>query len=174
MATIMTVYNVIETALRDRTRPWIAPFVWLEDQTGVGHVKLFVSCLLAASAFVFASGRMITLIGNLLGFGYPAYVTVELMLRGDMQRETPPMAGTDHRPPVSPATRWLTYWLTFAAVLIVQQLLGDLILIIPFYTIIKISFFLWCAMPIDANGAACVHKFVVHGYLKRLIAKCED
>ncbi|XP_008190083.1 HVA22-like protein e [Acyrthosiphon pisum] len=168
---IMNVYNAIDLALRDRTRPWTAPFVWLEGRTGIGHVKLLVGSMVAALAFVIASGRMIMLISNLLGFAYPMYATIDLMVKEDGQPETPsppePTERTGRIAPVSPATRWLTYWVTFAAVLIVQQLCGDLLQIIPFYFLAKIVFFAWCALPMEANGAAFVHRFVVRDHLKR-------
>ncbi|XP_022174571.1 receptor expression-enhancing protein 5-like [Myzus persicae] len=177
---IMNVYNAVDSALRDRTRPWSAPFVWLESRTGIGHAKLLVGCALAALAFVVASGRMVMLFSNLLGFAYPMYATVELMVLDDARRETPPPPSqpppppppppaepSGRRAPVPPATRWLTYWITFSAVLIVQQLCGDVLRIIPFYFLAKIVFFAWCALPMEANGSAFVHRFVVHDHLKR-------
>ncbi|CAI6353688.1 unnamed protein product [Macrosiphum euphorbiae] len=171
---IMNVYNAIDSELRDRTRPWMAPFVWLEGRTGIGHMKLLVISMLAAISFVIASGRMVMLISNLLGFAYPVYATIDLMVQEDVQPETPslpvPTERTERNAPVTPATRWLTYWITFAAVLIVQQLCGDFLQIIPFYFLAKIVFFAWCALPMEGNGAAFVHRFVVRDHLKRFFA----
>jgi len=96
------------------------------------------------------------------------------MVQEDMQRDTSelppppvPIEQSGSHATVSPATRWLTYWITFAAVLIVQQLCGDVLQIIPFYFLAKILFFAWCALPMEANGAAFMHRFVVRDYLKR-------
>ncbi|XP_015367871.1 PREDICTED: receptor expression-enhancing protein 5-like [Diuraphis noxia] len=168
---LINVYNTIDSALQDRTRSWTAPFVWLEGRTGISHVKLFLGCMLTALAFVIASGRMVMLVSNLLGFAYPMYATIELMMRDDIRGETPspPVPAEQHGrgAPVSPATRWLTYWITFAAVLIVQQLCGDVLQIIPFYFLAKIVFFAWCALPMEANGATFVHRFIVRDYLKQ-------
>lgn len=171
---ITNVYNAIDSALRDRTRPWMAPFVWLEDRTGIGHMTLLVGSMLATLAFVIASGRMVMLISNLLGFVYPMYATIDLMVQEDVQPETPsppvPTERTGRNAPVTPGARWLTYWITFAAVLIVQQLCGDLLQIIPFYFLAKIVFFAWCALPMEANGAAFIHRFVVRDHLKQFFA----
>ncbi|CAI6357975.1 unnamed protein product [Macrosiphum euphorbiae] len=169
----MNVYNAIDSALRDRiTRPWIAPFVWIEGRTGIDHMKLLVGSMLVALAFFIASGRMIMLLSNLLGFAYPMYATIDLTVKEDVQPDTPsqpePTERTGSDAPVKPATRWLTYWITFAAVLIVQQLCGDLLqIIIPFYFLAKIVFFAWCASPMEANGAAFLYKFVVCAHLKQ-------
>ncbi|XP_025192465.1 receptor expression-enhancing protein 5-like [Melanaphis sacchari] len=171
---IMYVFNAINSALRDRTRLWMVPFVWLEAKTGVDHVKLSAGCLLAALAFIIASGRMVMLVSNLLGFAYPTYASIEWMVKDDRQRETSPpptplpvLSGQSGRyAPISQATRWLTYWITFAAVLMVQQLCGDILRFIPFYFLVKIAFFVWCALPMEANGAAFVHRYVVRDHLK--------
>ncbi|KAL4100979.1 hypothetical protein QTP88_021000 [Uroleucon formosanum] len=168
---IMNVYNAIDSALRDSTRPWMAPFVWIEGRTGIGHTKLFVGGMLAALAFIIASGRMVMLLSNLLGFAYPMYATIDLMVQEDIQSKTPspPVSAeqSGRHATVTPASRWLTYWITFAAVLIVQQLCGDVLQIIPFYFLAKIVFFVWCALPMEANGAAFVHRLVVRDYFKQ-------
>lgn len=175
---VMNAFDAMSSALRDRTRPWTAPFVWLEGKTGIDHVKLSAGCLLAAAMIVFASGYTTMLVSNLLGFAYPAYATVEWMVKDDQRRETlssspptvpPPVpAGQSGRnAPVPQATRWLTYWATFAAVLVVQQFCGDVLRFIPFYFLTKIVFFAWCALPMEANGAAFVYRFVVRDHFKR-------
>ncbi|XP_060843808.1 receptor expression-enhancing protein 5-like [Rhopalosiphum padi] len=171
-------FNAVDSALRDRTRPWAVPFVWLESKTGIDHTKLTVGCLLAAMVFTVASGRMVMLFSNVLGFAYPAYASVEWMVKDAVQRETsslsspPPPVVLDglagRNAPVSPASRWLTYWITFAVMLMVQQLCGDVLQFIPFYFLTKIVFFVWCALPMEANGAAFVYRYVVRDHLKPL------
>jgi hypothetical protein len=98
------------------------------------------------------------------------------MVKDAVQRETslppppPPPFVLDRQAgrhaPVSPATLWLTYWITFAVMLMVQQLCGDVLQFIPFYFLTKIVFFAWCALPMVANGAAFVYRYVVRDHLK--------
>ena len=62
---------------------------------------------------------------------------------------------------------WLTYWVCFAAFMIVDQLVGKLLLkhILPFYFFIKLAFLIYLFHP-ETLGASKVYLHIVQPMMK--------
>ncbi|XP_015374885.1 PREDICTED: receptor expression-enhancing protein 5-like [Diuraphis noxia] len=160
-ANAFSILDDINIVLHDTTKPWNILFTYAERRTGINRLKLFfgvvcVTCMLLIPGSIFAM-----LLSDLLGFAFPAYATIVLMM--ESVRQLPSRAAND-RTSVSPANRLFTYWLMFAATLTVQQMCAGLLRFVPFYCLIKTAFFVWCAAPIKANGSAYVYALVVRRY----------
>lgn len=159
MATIGDAANAVDQALRDAGKPWHVLFDWAEARTGIDRLRLFVCLVCVAALYVSDNGRGPMLFSDLVGFAYPAYCTVALTVRGD--GSPPPRPGV-----VAAPVKWLTYWLTFATVLVAERPFGALLRLVPLYCLVRTVFLVWCSAPVDANGSAYVYAMVV----RRLIS----
>lgn len=161
MAALHTIMTKVDDGLRDPNRPWHVLFQWAEARTGVDRFKLFLGFACTVAAYLCtASYDSASLLADLIGFAYPAYVTVGTMLSSSSHRRT----GGGGGGAVDANVRWLTYWLMFAAVLFVQQVCSAVLRLLPHYSLLKIAFFAWSFAPIETNGAALVYATVVRRY----------
>eukprot|EP00039_Didymoeca_costata_P017947 m.331480 g.331480 ORF g.331480 m.331480 type:complete len:186 (+) comp16738_c0_seq1:100-657(+) len=73
-------------------------------------------------------------------------------------------------------TKWLTYWVVFAAFQIVEFFADFIMFWMPFYQWIKIAVLLWCMSPGDKNGSKIIYEQLVKKYIqsKDTIDKIED
>lgn len=154
----------INNALRDPTKPWYPLFHWAEERTGLNRLKLFLGVVCALAMYL-ASGHGPMLLGDLIGFAYPAYATTALMIKHDPW----PPAKTAGRGGlrdygVNDTTKWLTYWLMFASALIVEQPFIALLRLVPFYCLTKTVFFVFCSLSVETNGCALVYAVIVRRY----------
>jgi hypothetical protein len=93
----------------------------VEAQTGYSKTYFFVAGVAIVTGILTAVGGA-KLIVDLLGFVYPAYMSFKAMDTSD--------SGDD--------TQWLTYWVVFSFLSILESMLGFIIFLIPFYFWIKI------------------------------------
>ncbi|CAI6349625.1 unnamed protein product [Macrosiphum euphorbiae] len=160
--------NEIDAALRDTAKPWHSLFAWAEERSGISRLKLFFGIVCATCMFLIPGSMSAMLVSDVLGFAYPAYATIVLMMDSVGQLPSGVASSpTNGSESVSPANRWFTYWLLLAATLTVQQLCGGLLRLVPFYCLMKTAFFAWCAAPIEANGAAYVYVVVVRRFFNQ-------
>jgi len=162
--------DAIEDALCDPAGPWSPLFDWAENRYGVKPLKLFAGLACLSAVYMSSDGYGSLLFADLVCFAYPAYVTVAAMVyRGGGPRARRPKTTTKTTTvtTVNATARWFTYWMMYAAVLTVEQPCGWLLLRVPFYCLLRAAFFAWCALPIDANGAAFVYVTVVRRHLTR-------
>lgn len=157
------ILDTIDNALHDKTKPWNPLFHWAEERIGCNRLKLFFGTLCALTMYL-ASGRGTMLLGDLIGFVYPAYATVSLTaIRGTTGNVVQQPSGHS----VNDTIKWLTYWLMFAAVLIVEQPFNALLRLVPFYCLIKTVFFAYCSLSIETNGSALVYAVIVRRYFAK-------
>jgi receptor expression-enhancing protein 5/6 len=97
-------------------------------------------------ALAAVSSGILTLLGgsklmvDLLGFVYPAYMSFKSMDSGSQDD-----------------TQWLTYWVVFSFLSIVENLMGFLVVLIPFYFWIKIGIIVWMWYP-ATRGAQVIYE----------------
>ena len=88
------------------------------------------------------------LVSDLLAFAYPAYMSFKAIESTDLTDDT----------------QWLTYWVVFALFSIVESVMDFLVMWIPFYYLIKVSFFAWLYHP-KFMGAGLVYKQVIKPFV---------
>lgn len=91
------------------------------------------------------------LITDLLGFVYPAYMSFQSM-------ESSKGGVTDS------ATQWLTYWVVFSFITVIESVIPGLHKWIPMYFYNKAGLIVWLYHP-QTNGAEIIYNQVVRTYI---------
>ncbi|VVC29250.1 TB2/DP1/HVA22-related protein [Cinara cedri] len=144
------VTEVINDTLRDLLKPWNKPFRWVETRAGVSRYKQLLIMVIGVSfllLFVWVKTAMV--ISNVIGFAFPAYMTIALMM---LPRKPESYAKSS----AVAINKWLVYWPAFVAIMIVEQHLGFILRFVPFYLLFKTLFLVWCTAPFK-NGVAIQH-----------------
>ncbi|OQS07295.1 hypothetical protein THRCLA_00705 [Thraustotheca clavata] len=115
----------------------------LEAQIGVEKFYIFLVGALIAGVLLFVIGGA-SLISNLVGFIYPAYMSFKALNTNDSNDDT----------------QWLTYWVVYSAFNLTEQFTDIFLSWIPFYFFLKIAFLVWCYHP-STLGANTIYQSVI-------------
>ena len=115
-------------------------FAELEKKTGQPKAFWFAGASLFILSIISLLGGM-KLMSDLLGFVYPAYMSFKAI----------ESQGT------ADDTQWLTYWVVFATVSIMESSAMLILEYIPFYFFVKSAFLAWLFHP-KFMGAALLYK----------------
>lgn len=123
--------------------------VFVEEKTGVNR-KFLLGGLVAFLAIYLVIGYAGGLVVNLLGFAYPAYMSVKAVESVDKDDDT----------------QWLTYWVVYGAFNIVEFFTDMFLGWFPFYFLFKCAFLGWCMAPFSWNGANFIYNKVLVPFVK--------
>jgi len=119
----------------------------LEKKTGQPKVYFFLMFSFGFSSLLYFLGGA-KLITDLVSFIYPAYMSFKAI---------------DSTNPVD-NTQWLTYWVVFSFVSIIENVADFLVDFIPFYFFIKVGFFVWLYHP-KFLGAGLVYSSAIKPFV---------
>eukprot|EP00092_Neocalanus_flemingeri_P022288 GFUD01024168.1.p1 GENE.GFUD01024168.1~~GFUD01024168.1.p1 ORF type:complete len:130 (-),score=19.92 GFUD01024168.1:77-466(-) len=92
----------------------------------------------------------IQIIFHLVVLLYPAYMSVKAVQSAHRETEK----------------RWLSYWAVYSLVHLVEPFFSVLVWMLPFYSLTKTVFLLWCLAPLKQNGATITYRMILKPVLK--------
>jgi len=131
-------------------------FEEVQKKTGYPKAIFFLLACVLATGLIFALGGF-KLVSDLVSFIYPAYASFKAIDSG--------MPGDD--------TQWLTYWIIFAFLNIIESALPFLMTMVPFYFPIKLAFFMWLYHP-RFLGAGLVYTQMLRPYVGPYVEKSKN
>lgn len=134
----------LDAYVHDNKQP-LTPY--LEKAEKVTQVKriYLAQAALGLVALYLIIGRAAQFVCNLIGFTYPAYKSLIALETSNKEDDS----------------KWLTYWVVFAAFSVVEFFSDILLSWFPLYWLAKVAFLIWCSADIPVNGAALMYSRVV-------------
>mmetsp|Transcript_40573 Transcript_40573/g.84946 ORF Transcript_40573/g.84946 Transcript_40573/m.84946 type:complete len:170 (-) Transcript_40573:394-903(-) len=124
-------------------------FKELEEKTGYSKVYFFAGAFSLISLMIYITGGM-KLASNLIGFLYPAYMSFKALDGGK---------SVD-----GDATQWMTYWIIFCSMNLVEETFPFLPRAISFFYVVKVLTVIWLYHP-KTTGAQVIYSSALRPYL---------
>eukprot|EP00419_Tripos_fusus_P014051 CAMPEP_0172728494 /NCGR_PEP_ID=MMETSP1074-20121228/92276_1 /TAXON_ID=2916 /ORGANISM="Ceratium fusus, Strain PA161109" /LENGTH=252 /DNA_ID=CAMNT_0013555751 /DNA_START=98 /DNA_END=856 /DNA_ORIENTATION=- len=127
----------------------LAPVMTVANTFGVQPRVVALAGLLWLGGF-WLWGFTGELLCTLVGLSYPMYASFKVL--EDEKHED--------------AVQWLTYWVTYAAIAVAENLFHGLLVWLPLYCTIRLVFTLWLFLP-WTRGASCIYRWLLAPLLRR-------
>lgn len=134
----------LETLVHDNKSVFTPYFEKAEKLTGVKRIVI-AQALLGILSLYLIVGRAAQFVCNLIGFAYPAYKSLVALETSNKEDDS----------------KWLTYWVVFAAFSVVEFFSDVLLSWFPLYWLAKVAFLLWCSADIPNGGSAVIYNRVI-------------
>lgn len=118
----------------------------VEQKTGVKRLHIFGAFVLIYALYLLF-GNWAQLACNITGFLYPAYVSIKAIESHTKEDDT----------------QWLTYWVVFALLNVIEFFSSTILYYFPFYWLLKCVFLLWLHMPMTL-GAQLLYERVIRPF----------
>jgi len=130
--------------------------VRLSTLTGISKARIIFGTFLAICLTILYTHGWETL-ANLVGFVYPVYASFKAL-------------GTKA---TDDDTQWLTYWIVYGCLQVVEEFTDAMFKYIPFYYSFKILFLMWCFLP-QTQGAMIIFNRIISPILDRYEADIDE
>lgn len=141
--------QTLEKKLQEK-HPYTEVLEKVEKLTGIKRQYIVIGAI-SLIALYLVIGHGAQLICNCIGFVYPAYASIVAIESRSKEDDT----------------KWLTYWVVFAAFNTVEFFSDIILNWVPFYWLTKCIFLIWCFIPISNNGSSVIYnRFIRPVFIK--------